>query len=166
MLRALCYLLYMKRDTARNSRGQAMVEFVLLLPMLLAVASLVIDMGNMIFVAHRLAAATREGSRVATETSVPAPENPGAGDSCELGTCGDGVTSICCIGINRANLVLFNSGINQTEIDGEWISDVRDGRRYVLYRVTAATTVDFFFGLGNQRLSSQATAYGDDFPVS
>lgn len=143
-----------------------MVEFVLLLPMLLAVASLVIDMGNMIFVAHRLSAASREGARVATETSVPTPENPTAGDNCELATCGEGATSICCIGINRANLVLFNSGIDQTEVTGEWITDVRFGRRYVLYRVTTATTVNFFFGLGNQRLTSQSTAYGDDFPAA
>lgn len=142
-----------------------MVEFVLLLPMLLAVASLVIDMGNMIFVSHRLSSATREGARVATETSVPSPENPTEADNCNLGVCGDGASSICCIGINRANLVLFNSGIDETEVDGEWIADVQGGRRYVLYRVTAATTVNFFFGLGNQRLSSSSTAYGDDYPV-
>jgi len=144
-------------------RGQAIVEFALIIPVLLAIATIVIDLANMVFVAHRLSAATREGARIATETSVPTPEDPGSTDRCELGTCVNS-PDICCIAINRSNLVLFNSGITNATVDGTWYSVTDSGRKYVLLRVTATSIVNLFFGLGTQTISTSSVAYGDDFP--
>ena len=118
----------------------------------------------MVFVAHRLSAATREGARIATETSVPTPENPGGSDQCSLGVCVNS-PEICCIAINRANLVLFNSGVTNATINGTWFSTVQNDRRYVMLRVTASSVVNLFFGLGTQTISTASVAYGDDFPT-
>jgi len=149
----------------RGSRGQAIVEFALIIPVLLAIATLAIDMANMVFVAHRLSAATREGSRIATETSLPTPENPSPSDKCTLAQCVSS-SSICCIAVNRTNLVLFNSGVTNGTVTGEWVPVVEDDRRYVLLRVQASSVVNFFFGLGSQTINSASVSYGDDFQVT
>lgn len=158
----------MKKMTLASHRGQAAVEFVLMLPILLLLASVAMDTANMVFVAHRLAAATREGARVATETTQPIPEHGDTGESCTISGCASG-TSLCCLAVRRANLVLWNSGVQDPDnVTGRWIerTDNTTNRRYVMLQITATETVNFAFGLADQTLVFRSVGYGDDYPLN
>lgn len=155
----------------RNSKGQAIVEFVILVPLLLGIACIVLELGNMVFVAHRLSSATREGARIATETSLPAPRDANALPTCNLSECAQ-ANSICCIAVNRANLVLFNSGIQGADINGRWFLENANGRTYSMFEIEATLDTNFIlswvfqaFGntANNLTLRSTSVAYGDDF---
>ena len=140
-------------------RGQALAEFILVVPILLAVASLAIDMANMVFVAHRLSSAAREGARIATETTLPIPQEA---STCNVNGCANS-NSLCCIAVNRSNLVLFTSGVENAVINGNWFIHEANGKNYSMLEVQATTVVGFFFGIGNQTLTGTAVAYGDEF---
>ncbi|MGH7725497.1 MAG: TadE/TadG family type IV pilus assembly protein [Candidatus Eiseniibacteriota bacterium] len=53
------------RHLARDSRGQSLVEFALVLPMLLVVMLMITEFGRALWTYNVLAQATREGARIA-----------------------------------------------------------------------------------------------------
>lgn len=153
----------MKKNITKSTRGQAAVEFVLMLPILLLLSSLAIDVANMISVGHRLSAASREGARIATETTQPIPLE----GTCDVQTCTDDATSLCCLAVRRTNLVLWNSGVqNPDAVTGEWTTFDEEGRRYIFLEITATETVNFIFGMADQTLTFRSVSYGDDIEIS
>ncbi|MBN1687699.1 MAG: pilus assembly protein [Candidatus Omnitrophica bacterium] len=82
----------MKLKPKMDSRGQALVEFALILPILLLLVLGAIDISNMIYTYHRMVAAAREGTRIGAESTLPTAEMPQ-------------------MGANRARRVLADSGI-------------------------------------------------------
>jgi len=151
----------------KREQVQAIVELALLLPVLLAMASLIIDAANMIFVAHRLTAATREGARIATESGADVVTEMGTDPSCTIGACRANLSNLstCCIAVRRAETVLINSGITNAEVSGEWDIVSKYQRDYYLLRIDTSSQVNFLFGLGNQTVTATASAYGDDAPI-
>jgi len=152
-------------DRKKACCGQAIVELALVLPVILAIASLAIDAANMVFIAHRLSAATREGARVATESTLASPQNPTVNDNCDLSTCASSA-SLCCIAVNRTGLVLFDTGIQDGNVEARWVQETKNNCRYVLLEVEASTHVNFFFGLGNRDLSFSSVAYAGDYDIA
>ncbi len=57
------------RHLARDSRGQSLVEFALVLPMLLVVMLMITEFGRALWTYNVLAQSTREGARVAVVSS-------------------------------------------------------------------------------------------------
>jgi hypothetical protein len=150
------YVVNIARVPFFSKTGQAMVETVLILPILLGFASLIIDLGNLMYVAHRITAASREGARFVTESSEPLPDPL---TNCELAACGT-ATGHCCTALHRTSNVLFNSGIQDANIRGEWFNDTsRPPGVYTFFRLTVETNITFFFGLFTQTVQTSAVAY-------
>jgi|GEM_PF-1688529 len=153
----------MKKHITHSTRGQAAVEFVLMLPIILFLSSFALDVANMVSIGHRLSAATREGARVATETTQPIPTT----GTCSIQTCTDDITTLCCLAVRRANLVLWNSGVQDPDaVTAQWTTTDEDGRRYIFLEMTATETVNFAFGLTNQTLTFRSIGYGDDIEIA
>src|SRR2546422_8062605 len=57
----------------RNSRGQSITEFALVLPLLLVLVGGIVDFGLIFFIGQVIQNAAREGARIAATTPTPGP---------------------------------------------------------------------------------------------
>lgn len=145
--------------------GQSITEMALVLPILLLIGALAIDLANLVLTAHRIAAAVHEGARYATESSLPVPEtfdncSINAGQPDECATTDNGT---CCIAASRAFRVLFDSGITDGSVRATWLTRKIRSADYAFLRVQASATVNFFFNIASQTITSSATAFVDCF---
>lgn len=62
-----------ERSNVKSERGNAMVEFAIVLPLLLIVVFGIIDFGRALYTANNLTAAVREGARLASTQISPDP---------------------------------------------------------------------------------------------
>ena len=151
----------------QKSQGQALTELALILPILVLVGSVGVDLARMVLTAHRVAAAVHEGARYTTESPLPLTLPL---QDCSLNTpsstveCGSGTVTTCCIAISRANLALFDSGVTNHSVQGQWIQQEIMGRQYAFLRITMSSNVNFFFSIGNQMITSSAVGFADEMP--
>ena len=57
----------------RNSRGQSLTEFALILPLLLVLVGGIVDFGLVFFIGQVIQNAAHEGARIGATTSTPGP---------------------------------------------------------------------------------------------
>ena len=158
-----------------SKKGQSIAEFAIVVPVFVVIAMLVIDLANMVLVAHRLNAAAREAVRVATENGDPLGALP-AGVACSLNGGGGGVnacalgsTTICCIALSRADIVLFHSGLTNVPMWGTYIQQSVPGTNlqaagsnlHAFFRVDLQQNVNYFFKIATQAVSGFSVAYAD-----
>lgn len=153
--------------TSMRSRGQVFVEFALVLPVLILIASLVIDLANMVFVFHRLSAATREAARVATETNLPVLSSE-IGPTYSESNCpvGGKPHFVPCVAVARADRVLEDSGIPgssdaNTTVAARYYQITSGGDTHTMLEVTVGRQVDYFFKLAGLNIRATANAYAE-----
>ncbi|MDP3920264.1 MAG: pilus assembly protein [Candidatus Omnitrophota bacterium] len=146
----------LRRLSKQRSRGQSLVEFALVLPLFMLIAVAGIDVASLVSATHRLSAATREGARVATE-STDAAFSTRTRDAA----------------VTRTQRVLTDSGIPwwEADVNAEWNFEFIGGVRYDFLEVRAEFEPPFFFGqvlrfLGMDELPlavrSQSVGYSTD----
>lgn len=147
------------RVSVLTMSDRALRAFVLLVPFLLVLGSLVSELGSMRFVSSILSAAAREGA-LAAQSAVPSDREAG---QCSALSCDPSVSDACCAAIRRAELIVRSSGLGEALISAEWVTDTLAGKRRVLYGVTASARVPFLFGLLRRSLQARSTAYENTF---
>lgn len=154
--RLLERILCLFRGAFRSSKGQSAVEFALVIPLFMLIAVAGLDIATMISVTHRLAAATREGARLATESTDP----PFSGQTQQAA-------------IARTRRVMTDSGVPwwEANVSARWQAEFAGNVIYYFLEVRAETEPPFFFGrimrtLGFEDLpttvSASATGYAED----
>lgn len=115
----------------RASSGQSLVEFALVLPLFLIITVAGVDVANLISVTHRLSAATREGARLATETTDTAF-----------------ATRTQNAAVSRTQRVMTDAGIPwwNANVTAAWTGRNINGVNYTFLRVSADYTPPLFFG--------------------
>ena len=89
----------------RNSRGQSLTEFALILPLLLVLIGGIVDFGLVFFIGQVIQNAAREGARIGATTPTPGPvQESGTFPACQ--TTGSAVMKGACSRI--PNVGLFN----------------------------------------------------------
>jgi len=89
---------------ANRRRGQSMVEFALLAPMLFLILFGIVDLGRAVFYANELTNAAREGARVAILASNPCNTQIANPSTTCASSSGSGV-DVCSAVKNEANLI-------------------------------------------------------------
>ena len=146
----------LKRLSKQCSRGQSLAEFAMVLPIFMMIAVAGIDVASLISATHRLSAATREGARVATESTD---------FSFSVRTRNAAIT--------RTQRVLTDSGIPwwDATVNARWNFEFIGGVRYDFLEVRVEYEPPFFFGrvlrvLGMDELPlslrSQSVGYATD----
>ena len=101
-----------------RSRGQALVEFALVAPILFLLAIGVFETGRLVFYYHTLNNATREGARFAIVHGAR------AWDGCPSGPTPPGYTSCDPAGDNiKARIVAASRGLDPSAINYGWAGD-------------------------------------------
>lgn len=156
------------------TNGQAMVEFMVLLPVLIFMGVLVIDAASLMSAQNRLNAAVREGAKLLSETG---DRTYGSHPNCSLNfspptgptNCSVEKTR-CCDALQRAYRVAVESGVRNLQLEGEWtIKSLRDldnsyaaSREYRLFNIRANAAINRILGLGGNIVRAEITAYGGE----
>lgn len=180
----------MPKKRRKKTAGQAIIEFVIVLPILLLILASVSQLSLMILRWHQLLNATREGARIASETPLPLDQ---AGNRALVANAA----------LARTRVVLDNSGIDwwTVNVQTTWETpqaanpgapvvtdpvtsvETQEGTQYTFLRVQAALDMPVMFGAllrpllqGNPnfeaggtdtfRLIGASTAYAEDRGVT
>lgn len=151
--------------------GQSLVEFALVLPLLIFLFSALCDAGRLVVITHRFDAATREGAKLATETTTPVI-NPTNGNPIAAN-----ITQLENAAVARVRRILIDSGVPAYTSGGELLAgdlqaqictETKNGVRYWLMRVGGGWDVPTLFGLFGPtlRISSLAWGYVTEYDAS
>lgn len=154
--------------------GQATVEFMVFLPLLIFMGILVIDAASLVSAQNRLNAAVREGAKLLSETG---DRTFGSHPDCSLNfsppsgpTNCNAEGSRCCDALQRAYRVAVESGVRNLQLEGRWtIKPLRDldnsyaaSRGYRLFNIRANAAINMLLGLGGNIVRAEITAYGGE----
>ena len=97
----------------RRSRGQSLVEFALVFPLMMLLVFALIDMGRLVFASNSLAEAAREGARWGSVQARSANDIAGIEDYAEARVTGGGGASATATCI-RPGVVVYQCAQNDT----------------------------------------------------
>jgi len=137
-----------ERSSIMSERGNAMVEFAIILPLLLIVVFGIIDFGRALYTANNLTAAVREGARLASTQISPDPTTAG---------------SMSAVSTTVTNYVVAFGGnagapqVSETFNGGAPPNMQSITVRIVNYPFTPLTPIASFVGFGTIQMSPSAT---------
>ncbi len=133
-----------------SSSGQAIIEFVLVLPILILLIGASVDIGRALVTIHKLNAATRDGARIATEATFA------------------NMASLKDIGEMRTRRILIESGIpawkdghaDRADVSAR-IDHIGPGSSITVLQVNAEYDLPFLFHfLGKTHLLLRSNSFG------
>lgn len=135
-----------ERSRFQSERGNAMVEFAIVLPLLLIVVFGIIDFGRALYTANNLTAAVREGARLASTQISPDPTTAG---------------SMSAVSTAVTNYVVAFGGNAQAQVSETFTGAPPNMQsitvQIVNYPFTPITPIANFVGFGQILMSPSAT---------
>jgi Flp pilus assembly protein TadG len=145
------------RRNRRRSRGQALVEFALILPVLVLVVFGIIDFGRYVHTQNSLNEASREGARAGAVRELPAECGTQARDACAMtiarsrliGVTGTSTPVVTCSRVTQLDLN------NDDELDQAPVSPASNCQARNLFKVTVTNSFTLLTPVIAQFLGSQ-----------
>jgi Flp pilus assembly protein TadG len=109
----------MQRSARKEKRGQALVEFALVFPLLVLLIFGLIDLGRAVYAQHTLSEAAREGARWGSVQARSATDLPGIEDHAESKAIGIGDVTATATCIRPGSIVLPCSASDVLEVTVE-----------------------------------------------